>query len=75
MKEVIRLDFTAIKKLRKKKNLTQAELSTMSGIGRVTISRLESGVLRESSASTLLSIAQALDCSVDDIVKNFNKNL
>lgn len=68
------MDFTGIKKIRKKKNITQAELSEVSGVGRITISRMESGVLKESSASTLLKLANALDCEVEDIALLSNTN-
>lgn len=61
------MDFKALKTFRKKKNLTQKQLSELSGIGCVTISRMESGKLKESSASTLLKLAKSLECHVSDI--------
>ena len=57
-----------VKRLREKKGWTQAELSEASGVGRITISRLESGVLKETSAGTLMKLANALECTMNDIV-------
>ena len=57
-----------VKKIREGKGWTQAELSKASGVGRITISRLESGALKETSAGTLIKLATALGCTMDDIV-------
>lgn len=57
-----------VKEYREQKKMTQAELSKASGIGRITISRMESGALKETSAGTLLKIANALGCSMQDLV-------
>lgn len=70
------MDFTNLKEIRKEKGLNQEELSQKSGVGRITISRLESGALKESSVSTLMKIAKALECDVEDIVGSFdNQNI
>lgn len=66
------MDFKKLKSLRKEQNLTQTELSEKAGVGKVTISRLESGVLKESNVSTLLKIAKALGCEVTDIIGSFD---
>lgn len=66
------MDFTNLKEIRKEKGLNQEELSQKSGVGRITISRLESGALKESSVSTLMKIAKALECDVEDIVGSFD---
>jgi len=47
--------------------LTQAELAERSGISRVTINMIENNVSKNIKSSTMLAIANALDCSVDDI--------
>jgi len=54
--------------IRKAANLTQDELAEKSGIGRVTISRIESGEQKETTSGTLVKLAQALDVSVDDLI-------
>lgn len=54
--------------IRKESKMTQAELSERSGVGRVTISRLESGELKETTIGTLSKLADALDVSVDELI-------
>nr|DAP18020.1 MAG TPA: helix-turn-helix domain protein [Caudoviricetes sp.] len=56
-----------IREYRKKKKMTQAELAQKSGVSRVTISQLEAGIERNTSSKTLLSIAKALNSTVDEI--------
>ena len=52
---------------RKAKGLTQDELSKKSGVSRAIISGLESGRITVTTTDTLLRIARALECSVNDI--------
>lgn len=56
-----------VKEYREKKNMTQNDLSQKSGVSRVTISQIESGVERNTSSRTLLKIAKALDTTVENI--------
>ena len=49
-----------LKQLRKKCNLTQDQLAEMSGVSRVTISKLESGAQKVTTNTTILKIAEAL---------------
>ena len=56
-----------IREYRKQKKMTQAELAQKSGVSRVTISQLEAGIERNTSSKTLLSIAKALNSTVDEI--------
>ena len=58
-----------IKETRKESKLTQAELAEKAGVSRVTISRLESGELKETTLGTLSRIAQALQVTVDYLIK------
>lgn len=58
-----------LKEMRKAANLTQAELAQKSGVGRVTISRLETGKLKETTFGTLLKLAKVLQVSVDDLIE------
>ena len=60
-----------VKKFREEKGWTQGELSERSGVGRITISRMESGVLEETSAGTLVKLATALGCEMGDLVSVF----
>lgn len=56
-----------IKECRKKAGISQEELSKKSGVGRVTISGLESGRVTVTSTGTLLKLADALGMKVSDI--------
>lgn len=56
-----------VKEYREKKNMTQLDLSQKSGVSRVTISQIESGVKRNTSSRTLLKLAKALGTTIDDI--------
>lgn len=57
-----------IREIRKKRNLTIEELSEKSGISRVSINRYELG-LRMPDLDVALSIANALKCTVDDLIE------
>ena len=61
-----------VKKFREAKGWTQGELSERSGVGRITISRMESGALEETSAGTLVKLANALECDMSDLVSVFD---
>lgn len=56
-----------IKERRESLKMTQEELSEKSGISRGTICALENGTDRNTTAKTLLSIARALDTTVDGL--------
>lgn len=54
-----------IKEIREKHNMTQEELSELSGVSRTTISALENGTERATTTKTLMNIARALGVAVD----------
>ena len=54
-----------IREKRESMKMTQEELAEKSGVGRVTISLLESGATKNASSKTLLKIARALNTTVD----------
>lgn len=56
-----------IKDLRVQAHLTQSDLATRSGLTRATISNLESGRVQNANATTLLRLARALGCTIDDL--------
>ena len=58
-----------LQKIRANKGFTQEELARKSGVGRVTISRLETGELKETTAGTLIKLAKALKVTVDDLIE------
>lgn len=50
-----------LKELRSEKGITQEQLSNASGVGRITICRLETGELQNPKYDTIISLAKALD--------------
>ena len=56
-----------IRNLRKKRHLTQKELSIMSDIGRASIARYENGT-RSPSMATAKRLAIALGCTIDELM-------
>lgn len=60
-----------IKSLRERKGLNQSELARLCGITPATISRLESGDLKDIQTSTARRLARALGTSVDYLIGTF----
>ncbi len=58
---------TKIKDFREKRGITQEELAKKSGISRTTISSLENGILNNTTNTTMVKIAEALNCKVSEI--------
>lgn len=61
------MNATRIKELMKEKGLTQKALGEIVGVSHVMIGYILSG-LKIPSLSTLIAIANALECTVDEIV-------
>jgi len=59
-----------LKKLRKKKGLSQDRLSKLADISYNTVIKLESGGITNPTIETLQKIAKALGVSVDDLLKS-----
>lgn len=57
-----------IKELRENASMTQEQLAEKSGITRVTIARLESGMQSDLKVSSLKKLAEALSCKVGDLI-------
>ena len=56
-----------LSEVRKDKGLTQEVLAEKSGISRVTIANIERGAVTNLKISTMLSLANALDSTVEEI--------
>ena len=56
-----------VKEVRLAKNISQEELSKVSGVSRQTISDLERGEIVNTTTATLTKLADALECKVGDI--------
>ena len=52
--------------IRWSRHMTKTQLSKESGVSRGTIENIESGRTKNASAKTLLALANALGCKLDD---------
>lgn len=55
-----------ISKLKKERNLTNEELSKLSGVPKGTLDKILSGVTKDPKLGTLKALAKVLDCTLDD---------
>lgn len=62
-----------IKKIRKSKGLTQEKLARLADISNNTLVKIEMGMAKEPTITTMTKIADALDVSIDEIVGRKNK--
>lgn len=62
------MSFTGIRQRRRMLDITQEELAEKAGISRTTLWKLEKGRTVRVSTETLFSIANILDCDVDDLI-------
>jgi len=58
-----------IKKIRKKRKLTQDRLARIADIPYTSITKIETGVIKSPSVQTVAKIAKALGISVDELIK------
>ena len=58
-----------IREMRKRKDWSQRDLATASGISNAEISRIESGKRKEPSPSVLKAIASALNVPVEEVLQ------
>jgi uncharacterized protein YndB with AHSA1/START domain/transcriptional regulator with XRE-family HTH domain len=59
-----------VKALREKKKMSQKQLSVEVELTQVTLSRIEHGHIKEVKSGALLRLANALDVSVDELLRN-----
>ena len=58
-----------IKKIRKKRGISQDKLSKLAEVAYNTIIKIESGAIRSPTIKTVQKIAKALDISLDELTK------
>lgn len=58
-----------IRKLRKKKKISQEKLTRLNNVSLNTIVKIESGESRHPTIQTMAGIAKALGISLDDLIK------
>ena len=61
------IDAEKVKKIRKRRALSQVELAEVSGIGRATISRVERGI-SDAHGKTVRTLAAALGVPVEELL-------
>lgn len=57
-----------VKDLRKKKGLSKKKLSDIADISRSIISDIESGKTKNPTCITLIKLAKAFKCSIDELI-------
>jgi len=62
-----------IKKLRLKKGLSQEKLARLADIANATLIKIESGVAKEPTITTVSKIADALEISIDELIGRVKK--
>ena len=62
-----------IRKLRLKKGLSQEKLARLADISNATLIKIEAGVAKEPTITTVTKIANALEVSIDDLVGRVKK--
>lgn len=63
-----------IRRIRKKKSLTQEKLARMADISNNTLVKIEMGMAKEPTITTVAKIANALGISIDELMGRKNKN-
>jgi len=61
-----------IKRIREEKEITQKELAKMSGVSYSTLTKLETGVIKNPSFEVVLRIIKALEIDLSDLMWNEN---
>lgn len=59
-----------IRQVRTDRGITQRELSKMSGVSYSTLTKLETGVIKNPSFVVIYKITKALDMKLDDLIEN-----
>jgi transcriptional regulator with XRE-family HTH domain len=62
----------SIRKIRKKRNLTQDKLARLADIPYTSITKIETGVIKNPSIQTVAKIAKALNISLDELIRGVN---
>ena len=58
-----------LRKLRKKKGLSQEKLARLADISLNALTKIESGFAKKPTIQTVVKLAKALDISIDELVK------
>ena len=61
-----------VRRIRKKKGLTQEKLARLADISLNTLAKIELGFAKKPIIQTVVKLAKALDISIDELVKERN---
>ena len=64
-----------IRELRNKKGLSQEKLARLANVSYNTIVKIESGESKHPTIQTMAGIAKALGVSLDELIKDYSKNV
>ena len=59
-----------LKLIREQNEITQQELSMMSGVSYSTLTKLETGIIKNPSFLLILKLSKALEINLDELVNN-----
>lgn len=62
-----------LRRLRKKRGLSQEKLARLADISLNTLTKIESGFAKKPTIQTVVKLAKALEVSLDELVKIGNK--
>ena len=63
-----------IRRLRKKRGLSQEKLARLADISNNTLIKIEQGIAKEPTITTVSKVASALGVSIDELVKGSKNN-
>lgn len=70
METVITNAVNKLRYIREQNQLTQHELSKMSGVSISTLTKLETGIIKNPSFLLILKLSKALEISLDELMDN-----
>lgn len=74
MKKENNILWANIKKIRNELNLTQEQLSKKADISYTSLTKIETGVIKDPSVYTIAKIAKAFDVSIESLLINESEN-
>lgn len=63
-----------VEELRKARGLSKRKLSKLSGLGRSTITEIETGYRGNPTCITLIKLSKALNCAIDELIQVIEVN-
>jgi transcriptional regulator with XRE-family HTH domain len=64
-----------VRKLRKRRGISQEKLARLADISLNTLTKIESGFAKKPTIQTVVKLAKALNVSLDDLVRNAKEKI